>query len=727
MRRRAKAAAAALACALAGAAACWWVLPFCVAPAALPSVPDTHVYDRNGEMLGFLKDAQGRRCSLPQGELPEVLVRAAVAAEDRRFMSHGGVNLLALARAVRDRIASGAAGGASTITMQLCKLGHRDAPRNMRSKLREMLQARRLEMSGASKHDILRAYLDNADFGNNYRGAECAAWMYFSKPAAELNAPEAALLAAVLQAPSRLNPLRHPEAALARRNRVLAAMGEPADDTDLHLRPLRESVPSCVTQAGRQTLLAPLQQACEAAAAQEVERMRDHNMSQAAVFILHNPTGEVLACVPAALPQSPRGGALDGTRTPRSAGSTLKPFVYLQAFRHGAWPGTVMADVPTLYKSLTGVQAPTDYNGRYIGPVAIRRALACSQNIPAMQALGTIGSIAEFLGDLQKLGFELERGGDEYGLGLAIGNAHVTLAQLVRAYAALARGGSLPQVFTRLPHAGQPESAPLYDPRDCYRIADILSDPTARASAFGRAPMLTFPFRCACKTGTSSNYRDNWCVGFTREFTVGVWAGNFDNSPMKEVSGISGAGPIFHRAMLLAYEHTAEEPSFPQRPQGLVDVRIDTRTGGTARNDTPQECVQTELALAENPPKESTAYDANGRAVLDSRYAEWYAQTQPLRLYALDPAAKGDRAPSILIPANGATVLLDPNLPANGSMVELKSTLPAATTTWRCDTLRIIREGDSWYAVATPGTHTIHATDSANGLHAQSTITVRQP
>ena len=115
-----------------------------------------------------------------------------------------------------------------------------------------------------------------------------------------------------------------------------------------------------------------------------------------------------------------------------------------------------------------------------------------------------------------------------------------------------------------------------------------------------------------------------------------------------------------------------------------------------------------------------------GRAVLDSRYAEWYAQTQPLRLFALDPAAKGDRAPSILIPANGATVLLDPNLPANGSMVELKSTLPAATTSWRCDSLRIIREGNAWYAVATPGTHTIHATDSANGLHAQSTINVRQ-
>lgn len=181
MRRRTKAAAAVMVCATAAAAACWWVLPFCVAPAALPPVPDTHVYDRNGVMLGFLKDAQGRRCRLPQGELPEVLVRAALAAEDRRFMSHGGVDLLALARAVRDKLGGGTS-GASTITMQLCKLGHRNAPRNMRSKLREMLQARRLEMSGASKLDILRAYLDNADFGNNYRGAECAAWMYFPNP-----------------------------------------------------------------------------------------------------------------------------------------------------------------------------------------------------------------------------------------------------------------------------------------------------------------------------------------------------------------------------------------------------------------------------------------------------------------------------------------------------------------------------------------------------------------
>ncbi|MDO5450951.1 MAG: transglycosylase domain-containing protein [Akkermansia sp.] len=723
MRLHRKSLTAGMALGLVSVAALWWGLPWCVSPAPVPQVPDTRVQDRNGAMLGFMKDAEGRRCCLPPGPLPAYLARAAMAAEDRRFLRHGGVDLPALARAAWDYACGRGNSGASTITMQLCKLADRHAPRNMRTKLREMLQARRMEMSGTTKEQILRAYLDNADYGNNYRGAECAAWMYFSKPAHRLSAQESALLAAVVQAPSRLNPLRHPQAALARRNRILAAMGEEVTD-NLGLNPFTETVPSCVQQPGRQTIQLQLQQACQEATAEEVQKLADHNLSQAAVVIIHNATGEVLACVTNADPASPRGGALDGTRTPRSAGSTLKPFVYLQAFRHGAWPGTVMADVPMLYRSLTGIQAPTDYNGHYLGPVTIRRALACSQNIPAMEALARIGSVQEFLDDLEKLGMPLPGNQDEYGLGLAIGNAHVTLMQLARAYSAIARGGSLPELHTALPHPAPLGSAPLYDPRDCYRIADILSDPHARTATFGTAPALTFPFRCACKTGTSSNYRDNWCVGFTREFTVAVWAGNFDNSPMKEVSGVSGAGPIFHRAMVLAYTWSAEHPSFPGRPDGLVEVEIDTRTGGAVRQDTPQECRATELALVENPPTVSADYDAQGRAILDSRYDEWYARTRPTRLFALDSMKYGDRAPSVLIPANGSAVILDPTMAARGERIELRATMPPAATTWHSDTLRIIREGNSWFAIATPGTHTVYAVDNTNGARAKATFRV---
>lgn len=700
------------------AAAAYYLLPFCVEAPELTPPADARVTDRHGALLGFVPGPDGYRCQ-PLEQLPPTLVRSVLAAEDKRFYQHGGVDVPALVRALRQNLSGGGKSGASTISMQLVKLYSPPARRTISTKLREMLQARRLEMSH-TKDELLRAYLNRADFSNLCRGAETAAWFYFGKKAAELNEPEAALLAGLLKAPTQLNPLRYPEAAHRRRNRILAAMG---GDTSALLGVAGRSInaPSAAGgRAGQLTLDGAFQSRCAAIAREEIERLRERNVSQAAVVVVDNRSGEVLVSVPAAFPESSRGGALNGTVTPRSAGSTLKPFVYLMAFRHGAWPGTVLADIPTLYRSADGVQAPGNYNDQYRGPITIRQALACSQNIPALEALERFGSVEEQLELLRSLGFRVPGSAEEYGLGLAIGNAHITLTELVQAYSTLARCGTILPLQSRLPLQST-EPRELLPAADCYRLADILSDASARAAAFGPAPSLTFPFRAAAKTGTSSNFRDNWCVGFTAEYTVGVWVGNFDNSPMQEVSGVSGAGPIFHRVMLLLHEDRLA--SFPDCPPQLCRVDIDTRNGCRASAATPDFCRQSELATPEDIARlPRGTYDAEGRAVLSPRYEEWYATCSYKHLYVTDSSGLVERRPSILIPAHGSTLTLDPTLPGSGDLVELRSTLPAEAS-WHCDTLRIIHRHGKYYARLTPGVHTLRVTSPPN-LRAQSTFRV---
>lgn len=705
----------------------------------MPEVlPNRAVTDRNGVLLSLVAGSDHyRQQPLPtDAELPPALVRALVAAEDRRFFYHGGVDPLALARAARDKLTGGPRSGGSTITMQLAKMLCGNRERTARAKVQEIFLARRLEMR-LSKEEILRAYLDRADFGNLCRGAETAAAFYYGKPAAALTEEEAALLVGLVQAPSRLNPLRHPKDALRRRNLILARMGQGAEAQEKPLTAAAHPLTlasSLRHEPGQLTLDAALQERCRRIAKEEVEKQRAHHMTQAAVLVLDNRSGDVLAAVGAALPHSEHGGQLDGTRMPRSAGSTLKPFVYLLSFEHGLWAGSVLADVPTLYRSPDGIQAPTDYNGHYRGPITVREALACSQNVPAMEALNDHGGVPAFLELMQRLGMHPSEEAGHYGLGLAIGNAHVTLTELVRAYACLARGGSLPEVYTRLPHGrAEGEGERIFSPEMCYVISDILSDRRARAAAFGSARHMHFPFRVACKTGTSSDFRDNWCIGYTADYTVGVWAGNFDNSSMHQVSGLSGAGPLFHRVMEALYEQDengmprmGRRPGFPERPAALQTAEIDTRTGLLPSPKTPPECRRRELGLPAQLPTVCGRYDEAGRALLDARYADWLAESGKKHLFAVNETEDGGRYPTILIPAHGTTLVLDPTLPQGGSLAELRSTLPPAVSEWSCRTLPLIRRNGSWYAELRPGTHTLEVRDTKTGRRAQATFTVAE-
>ena len=270
----------------------------------------------------------------------------------------------------------------------------------------------------------------------------------------------------------------------------------------------------------------------------------------------------------------------------------------------------------------------------------------------------------------------------------------------------------------------------MFDVRSAYLIADILADPVARAPSFGRRGPLELPFPCAAKTGTSSDFRDNWCLGFTAKFTVGVWAGNFDNSPMKGLSGVAGAGPVFHRTMLRLHRDVKAE--WLERPAGLVEVALDPLTGkrmvdlsfvASAKKDGgPVLLPSDRLPLASSPSDR----DAEGRVLLDSSYAEWFASEHNRRRseFALAVDRPAELPLRVLAPRDGTTYLLDPELP-NGGVLHLATNLPAEAA-WSSETLHVTPGGVEALAHLKPGRHVLTVTDKRNGSKRELTIHVEQ-
>jgi len=693
-------------------------------PEALQEPPAPHAVlrDRNGqELTHFPRDDYFRHHPASLDEIPEHLVKATLAAEDKRFFEHPGIDYAATLRAFRDnskhqRITS----GASTITQQLIKISTPAAERNWQKKVSEVLAARRLE-SQWSKEEILTAYLNRLDYGSHQQGCSAAARHFFGKPLADLSLAESALLAGLPQAPSRLNPHRNPQDALIRRNWILhrlqsefhyddnvisRAKAEPIRLAD---RSISNPIPHLARdydEATRLSIDADLQRETHTILTDELARLREQNVQHGALVVLHNPTGEILAFHGSSDFASPNGGQINGALAPRSAGSTLKPFTYLLAFQNQSlFPGSIIADIPTDYQTEEGLEAPKNFDRRHYGPVSIRHALANSLNVSAMRMLNQVGGPEPLHRLLTELDLTtLHRQPTEYGLGLTIGNAEVNLLELTNAYATLARlGEHLPTTF--LPDQ-EPTSSYPFTSDASYLITDILADNSARSAAFGIHSNLRLPFPCAVKTGTSSDFRDNWCLGFTGEFTVGVWVGNFDNSPMAGISGVSGAGPIFHRTMLALHE--GQHPNFPKQPATLARISIDERTGHRFLISPPQNtpfkrrelCFKNHLPLPISPIN----FTKENKALLSLEYAEWFMSEDNTKRHAF---ALADSKPplqeslQILTPLPNATYYLDPELPGNSPELNLKANLTDGH--WLSDTLNI----QNGVAQLTPGEHTI--------------------
>ncbi len=699
--------------------------------------PNPTLLDRSGQVLDDVPRLDYfRHKAASLDEIPADLVFATLAAEDKRFYSHGGADYKATARAVYQTIKFNRfISGASTITQQTVKITSPPADRNFRAKFREIQTARHLEANW-DKDQILTAYLNNLDYGSHRQGSVEAAAHFFGKPIADLSLAECALLAGLPQAPSRLNPLRNPKGALKRRDwilsrlaivfdydqdRIAAALAEPlllrGNDhitSAPHLAATFRADPNYRAGGTVQTTLdGKLQRRLNTVVHEELVRLEEQNVQQAALVVLHNPTGELRAMIGSADYHHPSGGQVNGALAPRSAGSTLKPFTYLLAFeRGGLFPGSIVGDIPTPFRTAEGLNAPKNYDHRHYGPVTVRHALSNSLNVAAMRTLNQNGGPAPLHKLLTELGFTtLTRTPAEYGLGLTIGNAEVTLAELTNGFATLARlGDHHPIRITQDPQTPSPlitdNSSLITAAPAAYLISHILSDNTARADAFGHRSALRLPFRCAVKTGTSSDFRDNWCIGYTAEFTVGVWVGNFDNTPMRGISGVSGAGPIFHQTMLALHENT--EPTWMTQPDSLTQITIDPRTGHRFIRPPAPGTPHTAIELCNNDrfplPVSPHDYNPDGLAILDTSYEEWFTSPDNLRRsdFILASETVVELTTHIITPAYGSTYLLDPELPTRGQRLKLLSNV-TDDVTWECDTLTL--ENDT--ALLTPGTHVI--------------------
>jgi penicillin-binding protein 1C len=716
-------------------------------------IPSVEFLDRNGRPLRtMLVDQRRYARRVHLSEVSPHMIGATLSAEDRHFYHHSGVDPTAIGRAIVYAIRyRHLQSGASTITQQLIKLSG-PARRTPLQKVKEICLAWRLELTW-SKTRILEEYFNRLDYGNLQIGIGAASSYYFGKPPSDLSPAESAFVAGLPKAPSRLNPHSDLAAAQARQHWVLQRMRANGNiDRETFERALAEPIQllpprhefeaphfvdlllqrrHLLPQNGgqmRTTLDVDLTHEAERCLADQLARITDKNATSGAVVVIHNPTGEVLALAGSGDYFRPGAGQINGAWSPRSPGSAIKPFTYELALERGANPCTVVADVPSDFVTPTGVYSPNNYNHRFYGPVSSRFALGNSLNVAAIRTLQSAGGPEALHRRLRELGITtLDHSAEYFGLGLTLGNAEVRLLELANAFASLARLGIHQPYRLMLDgvhvdsfdcRSGQILAQRVADPRASYLVVDMLADNSARAASFGLESFLAFDFPVACKTGTSSDYRDNWAIGFTPEFTVAVWVGNPDGSPMRAISGVTGAAPVMHDVMQRLHEERGT--SWFKEPEGILHCRVNPLTGKKVAAD--RAGAVAEKCLTQPPPEERGDYDANGRVILPVDYAAWLRSSQNTlgNLVTCREHAKHLR---IVKPAAGTVFYLDPDIPAEEQCVSLRAEAPA-NIEWSSDMFAKI-------GISSPrvqlreGRHVISARDPETGETAQVWIEVR--
>ncbi|MDR2935333.1 MAG: penicillin-binding protein 1C [Candidatus Adiutrix sp.] len=631
------------------------------------------VTDRRGRPLKeFLPPRPAVRSGRPLAEFSPRLIDAVLAAEDKRFRLHPGFDPLALLRAGWRNLRAGRIeSGGSTITMQLARLnrGLTPGPRTYGRKLKELWWALLIERHH-SKDSILAEYLNRAPCGRLTEGFAAAASVYLGRSVRDLSWAESAFLAGLPASPGALNPYKDPRPALARRGLILRRLARQgrlsgpelaraeAEPLALAHRSSPFLAPHFLSQARRffgpapppviaTTLDLDIQVQTEAIVRETVQAFRAQGLSQAAVLVLSHPGRQVLAWVGSAdFFAADDEGQNDGVLALRQPGSALKPFLYAAAFDAGLiHPASLLNDAAGDFPARGGSFSPANYSRTVHGPVPARLALASSLNLPAVRLAARFG-LEPFLSRLQALGLtSLDRPAGHYGLTLPLGGGEVRLKDLTLAYAALADGGRWrPEVMFKGEagpgQAGGPaQAAPVFSQEAAFLVTDILSDPLARLTGFGDGLTLNPPYPAAVKTGTSRSFRDNWCLGYTTGFVVGVWAGDFRARPMNGVSGVTGAGTIWRRVSDLLAEKI-RPAAFPA-PPGLTAREVCPASGLLAGPACPNRKM--EIFLARFPPPETCGHEALNAAggppgpVLGR--AEGFGLIRPLNgeAYALDP------------------------------------------------------------------------------------------
>lgn len=570
----------------------------------------TQIYDRNGKLLYDVFRDQDRT-PVKVSKLPDHVIHATLAIEDRNFYNHNGISFIGgILRAMKDTYTNGELQGGSTITQQLVKSSLLTPERTFERKIREAILALWTERI-YNKSEILEMYLNQVAYGGTAYGIEEAAKTFFNKQAKDLTIDEGALLAGLTRAPSSYSPYVDPLAATRRRNDVLRSMYETGYlskeqlDTELK-KPLTVEPPKTYIRAPHfvfyvkslleqkygirrveegglrvvTTLDVDMQDEVELLLKEELEKISNLNVSNGAVLVTAPSTGEILAMVGSKDYFEDAYGAYNVTTTLRQPGSSIKPLLYAQALESGAYTAaTTLLDTPVVYTSPGApVYRPVNYDGSYHGSVPLRYALANSYNIPAVRILNELG-VPNFIQHARSMGITSWNSPERYGLSLALGGAEVKMTDMAVAYGVFANYGSrtdLNPILSVEDYRGErletfePQITPgVLSEETSFIISDILSDNFARRLSFGVQSDLNLDGRrVAVKTGTTNSKRDNWTVGYNRKFLVGVWVGNNDNSPMNPIlsSGVTGASPIWKRVMLAVLDKNIDVHADIQPP-----------------------------------------------------------------------------------------------------------------------------------------------------------------
>jgi penicillin-binding protein 1C len=681
---------------------------------------DTLILDRQGEVLHRLRtDKQIRRG--PWVELTQIspaLRTALVLSEDKRFYEHSGVDWQAVTAAAWANLWNTRTRGASTLTMQLAGLLDEDLRRgsdgrSVVQKLGQTLSAQSLERQWR-KDQILEAYLNLVPFRGELVGIEALSQTLFGKAAHGLNHLEAAMAVALVRSPNAK------ERQVAQRSCQVLKSLEPKPDCEtvslfvsaaLARRDYAADegiAPHVARQVAKQraqsstistTLSAPLQRFAVQTLHTHLRELSGRNVQDGALVVLDNASGEVRAWVGSSgtLSQAEQVDAVTALRQP---GSTLKPFLYAQALAEKRiTAASLLEDSSAQIQTSGGLYIPQNYDRQFKGWVSTRTSLGASLNVPAVRTLMMVGPDA-FQKQLRRLGLPLQQSGDYYGFSLALGSAEVSLLDLSNAYRTLANGGrSGPTTLLRaakasLQTAPAPAPAPALaampalDPRAAFIVSDIMSDPVARARTFGTDSVLATRYWTAVKTGTSKDMRDNWAVGYSQHYTVGVWVGNASGAPMWDVSGTTGAAPIWAAVMNFLHAQQSSQP--PKPPPGMVQQRV--KFEGPNNSEATRE--------------------------------EWFIAGTEQATFATASQDKSALAKvaRITSPTNGSIIALDPDIPPQRQRLTLQA--QGHKLRWLLDG-KPLAQGNQALWLPWPGRHTLQVTDAQGKVLDEVKLEVR--
>lgn len=613
----------------------------------------TKIYDRTGENILYEIHGDQKRTLISLSDLPEYVKWAPIAIEDKSFYNHGGFSVWAMFRTLITDILYGQTAGGSTLTQQFIKNAVLTPEKKITRKIKELVLAYRLEQR-FSKDEILQMYLNEIPYGSNAYGIEAASEKYFGKHAKDISLAEAALLAALTQAPSRYSPYgSNKDFLLERKNYVLTLMREQGHITteqetaakaeEIKFMPPEVSITAphfvmyikdiltekygekMVEQDGLKiytTLDLYKQQIAEEVIKEKtVNYQEKYNANNAALVSIDPKTGQILAMVGSRdYFDDSINGQVNVALSDRQPGSSIKPIVYSALFKKGYSPDTILYDVNTNFSNdPANPYEPKNYNLRENGPVSIRKALAGSLNIPAVKALYLAG-INNVLDLAESLGYTTFYPRDRFGLAFVLGGAEVKLVEHVNAFSAFARDGQMSPLVSilkiedkdgKIIEEYKPTEKKVLEPQVARMINSILSDNSARAFIFGEKNNLTLGGRpVAAKTGTTNDYHDAWTLGYTPSLVTGVWVGNTNNDKMKGVAdGSVIAAPIWNAYMSRVLGNTPFEnfkaPDEYKSGKAIIDgqipaqtIKIDTSTGQPATSQTPPE-LTSEISVPE--------------------------------------------------------------------------------------------------------------------------------